>query len=211
MATIYDSWKSWHDAEGDVLQKQVVDYVIHPAGLDGKLEWFNTGLRDAEYTISELKLQKQESVLEYGCGNGRILRHLDQYNSHGVDIVPAFVEEAREKGCDAYLLEDFHEKVDKVYSLTVFIHLRHDQARTALKYIHEHLVDGGTAHIQALIYQKDKDSTNFSDMTSYKKQTFIDMAEECGFEVLETFENPGDIDKGEFGIHHNAYQVLRKV
>jgi len=211
MSVKYDNWKAWYDSEGDVLQKEVVDYVIHPAGLEGRLEWFNTGLRDAQYAIKQLNLQKHEHVLEYGCGNGRILRHLDGYHSYGVDIVPAFVKEACEKGCDAYLLDDFDKKVDKVYSITVFIHLRHEQARTALKYLHEHLEDGGTAHLQALIYQKDKDARNFSDLTCYKKQTWIKLAEECGFEVVETFENDGDLDKQEYGPNHQALQVLRKV
>ena len=212
MARKYDNWRDWYDAEGEILDKKVIDYVIHPAGLEGNLEWYNTGLRDANYTIEEIRLKQDESVLEYGCGNGRILRHLNDYNAYGVDIVPAFVNEAVEKHeCCSYLLDDCHQIVDKVYSLTVFIHLRHEQARTALKYIHEHLVDGGTAHIQALIYQKDKDATNFSDMSCYKRETFIDMAEKCGFEVLETFENDGDIDLGEFGPYHNKYQVLRKV
>lgn len=212
MARKYDNWAAWFEAEGDVLQKQIIDYVIHPAGLEGNLEWFNTGLRDANYTIDEIGLKEDESVLEYGSGNGRILRHLKDYDAYGVDIVPAFVNESVEKhDCSAYLLDDFDKKVDKVYSLTVFIHLRQEQARTALKYIHEHLKENGSAHIQALIYQKDKDATNFSDMTCYTKQTFIDMAESCGFDVVEVWENDGDIDKNDFGQYHNKYQKLVKV
>jgi len=211
MSKKYDNWNEWLQAEKHILDKKVIDYVIHPAGLQGSLEWYNTGKRDAQYTINEIDLKENESVLEYGCGNGRILRHLEYYESYGVDIVPDFVEEARLKYCDAYLLEDFDKCVDKVYSLTVFIHLRHSQAETALKYIHSHLNEGGKAYIQALIYEKDKDARNFSDMSCYKKETFIELAEKCGFKVIQTFENKGDIDKNLFGVNHNKYQILEKI
>lgn len=209
--TKYDNWNEWYLAERQYLDKRVVDYVIHPAGLEGRLEWFNTGKRDANYTIDEIDLKLNQSVLEYGCGNGRILQHLTGYESYGVDIVEDFVKEAVTLDCKAFLLEDFEKTVDKVYSLTVFIHLRHEQARTALKYIRDHLKDGGHAYIQALIYNKDKDARNFSDMTCYKKSTFRTLCEECGFEVVELFENEGDIDNNQFGANHNKYQVLKKT
>lgn len=206
----YDNWKDWHDAEKVVLNKAVIDYVIHPAGIEGSLEWYNTGLRDAQYVIAECDLKKDETVLEYGCGNGRILRHLNEYLSAGCDIVPDFVEEANAKDCEAYLLEDLKGTFKKVYSLTVFIHLRKEQARTALNYIYQHLDDDGEAYIQALVYQKDKDAKNFSDMTCYKAETWNDLCEECGFKVVELWENEGDIDNNEFGANHNKFQKLIK-
>ena len=206
----YDNWNEWYQAEKSKLSKEYADFVIHPAGMEGEEEWLKTGRENFEYTVDEINLGDNETVLEYGCGNGRILRHFANYTAYGVDIVPDFVDEANSVGCDAYLLEDFKLKVNKVFSLTVFIHLRKSQARTALKYIYEHLEDEGEAHIQALIYEKDKDAKDFSDMTCYKEETFREMAEECGFEVVELFTNKGDIDKEQYGINHNKYQVLIK-
>jgi SAM-dependent methyltransferase len=211
MTQIYDNWNEWYQAEKTLLNKNIVDYVIHPSGKDGADEWEMTGKRDSLYVIGQCNLKKEESVLEYGCGNGRILRHLKDYDSYGVDIVPQFVEEARGAGCRSYLLENFVRKVNNVYSLTVFIHLRKSQAETALKYIYEHLEEGGTAYIQALIYQKDKDAKNFSDMTSYKKESFVKIAEDAGFVIEALFENEGDIDKEEFGVNHNCFQILKKL
>ena len=77
--------------------------------------------------------------------------------------------------------------------------------------MHKHLKKKGTAYIQALIYQKDKDATNFSDMTCYRKETFIKMCEDNGFRILNIYENQGDIDKQEYGVNHNKYQVLEKI
>ena len=213
MSIVYDTWDDWYQNEKNNISKQFADFVIHPAGLEGKEEWERTGLENCNYTINELNLKSHESVLEYGSGNARILKHfgkLHNGNAYGVDIVPEFVKEANSLGCDSYLLEDFKLKVDKVYSLTVFIHLRHLQARTALLYIYDHLNDNGYAYIQALIYNKDKQARNFSDMSTYTEQTFRSLAEECGFEVIQLFTNDGDIDKEEYGPNHNKYQILKK-
>tara|TARA_S200002703_G_scaffold148575_2_gene145418 strand:+ start:2577 stop:3236 length:660 start_codon:yes stop_codon:yes gene_type:complete len=213
MSIVYDNWNQWYQNEKNNISKEFADFVIHPAGLEGKEEWEKTGLQNCNYTINELNLKSHETLLEYGCGNGRILKHFNKLhnsNAYGVDIVPQFVEEANSLGCDSYLLEDFNLKVDKVFSLTVFIHLRHLQARTALLYIYDHLHEGGYAYIQALIYGKDKQATNFSDMSCYKEETFRSLAEECGFEVIQLFTNEGDIDKEEYGKFHNKFQVLKK-
>ncbi len=213
MSVIYDNWNEWYQNEKTNISKEFADFVIHPAGLEGNDEWEKTGLENCIYTINEINLKNNETVLEYGCGNGRILKHFKKFhnaNAYGVDIVPEFIKEANNLNCDAYLLEDFNIKVDKVFSLTVFIHLRQLQARTALLYIYDHLNDSGEAHIQALIYNKDKDAKNFSDMTCYTEQTFRDLAEECGFEVIELFTNDGDIDKEQYGANHNKYQILKK-
>ena len=210
--TKYDSWLEWHDAEKTKLNKNVIDWVIHPSGIDkSNDEWESSGKNNAEYTIAEIDLNEDESVLEYGCGNGRILKHLKNYHSYGVDIVPDFVEEANDNDCDAYLLEDFKEKVDKVYSLTVFIHLRHEQAEVALKYIHEHLNEDGLAYLQVLTYGIDKDATNFSDMTMYDLKTFEEMALKCGFEIIKSYEMEGNVDKNKFSPDHNKYTVLKKL
>lgn len=213
MSIVYDTWNDWYQNEKNNISKEFADFVIHPAGLEGNDKWQKTGLENCNYTINELNLKSHETVLEYGCGNGRILKHFNKLhnsNAYGVDIVPQFVEEANSLGCDAYLLEDFKLKVDKVFSLTVFIHLRHLQARTALLYIYDHLHEGGEAHIQALIYGIDKNARNFSDMTTYTEQTFRDLCTETGFEVVELFINEGNVDEGRFGKFHNKYQVLKK-
>lgn len=212
MSVKYDNWNEWYLNEKNKNGKEYIYGTIHPAGYNkDEKEWLTSGKIASDNTINEISLKKKESVLEYGCGAGRILRHLKKYNSYGVDIVEDFVLDARKLGCKSYLLENFSRRVDKVFSLTVFIHLRKEQAITALKYIHKHLKKNGTAYIQALIYQKDKDATNFSDMTCYRKETFIKMCEENGFRILNIYENHGDIDKQEYGENHNRYQVLEKI
>ncbi len=207
---VYQTWNEWFQAEKKYFSEADKNWVIHGSGRDPE-EWEKSGQENAEYTLGLMEAKDNETILEYGCGNGRILKHIHPNKCYGVDIVPDFVKECTDSGLNAYLLEDFHEKVDKVYSLTVFIHLKHHQAEEALNYIHKHLKEGGKAYLQVLIYQKDKDSKNFSDMTCYKKQTFEKMAERCGFKVLKLWENEGDIDAGDIGEHHNKYSIFQKI
>ena len=98
-----------------------------------------------------------------------------------------------------------------ILSLTVFIHLRHEQAEEALKYIHEHLNEHGTAYLQVLTYGKDKDAINFSDMTTYNLKTFEKMALKCGFEILKSYKMVGDVNDNKFDHNHNKYTILKKI
>jgi len=210
MSRVYNTWNDWFQAEKKYFSEADKNWVIHGSGRDPE-EWEKSGMQNAEYSLDLMAIKPDETVLEYGCGNGRILKHIKPNKCYGVDIVPDFVQECKEQGLNSYLLEDFKETVDKVYSLTVFIHLKKHQAEDALKYIHNHLKEGGRAFLQVLIYQKDKDSKNFSDMTCYKKETFEKMAESCGFKIVKLWENEGDIDRGQYGKHHNKYSIFEKI
>lgn len=210
MSRVYENWNDWFQAEKKYFSEADKNWVIHGSGRD-PVEWEKSGQENAEYTLNLMEAEPHETILEYGCGNGRILRWIQPNQCYGVDIVPDFVQECKNMNLDAYLLEDFKEKVDKVYSLTVFIHLKHHQAEEALKYIHSHLKEGGRAYLQVLVYEKDKDSRNFSDMTCYKKETFEKMVESCGFKIIKLWENQGDIDEGDIGEHHNKYSIFEKI
>ena len=207
---VYKDWNEWFQAEKNMFTEADKNWVIHGSGRNPD-EWIKSGQENAQYTMDIMDLSENESVLEYGCGNGRILKWIESNEKYGVDIVPDFIEECKNQNLKAYLLEDFNEKVSKVYSLTVFIHLKHKQAEDALNYIHKHLKLGGKAYLQVLIYKKDKDSRNFSDMTTYKKETFEKLVEKCGFKIIKLWENEGDLDKGEIGEHHNKYSIFQKI
>lgn len=207
---VYNDWNEWFQAEKHFITNADKNWVIHGSGRNPD-EWIKSGQQSAEHTMDIMDLCDNETVLEYGCGNGRILKWIEPNKCFGVDIVPDFIEECKNQNLNAYLLEDFNEKVDKVYSLTVFIHLKHHQGEEALKYIHKHLKLGGKAYLQVLIYDKDKNSRNFSDMTTYKKSTFEKIVQKCGFKIIKLWENKGDLDKGEIGEHHNKYSIFQKI
>ena len=88
--------------------------AIHPSG-GNKREWFISGYLSAVDIYSLMGLPFGKSILEYGCGNGRILTHFKNHESYGVDITPQFVNEAKELGLQSFLLEEFGKKVDIVY------------------------------------------------------------------------------------------------
>lgn len=203
--------KTWDQAihEGNFsLQERKA--LIHPSGFD-EAEYFNTGKRDAAQVIKDCNLKSNEKVLEYGCGDGRIMRHLDSYNLHGVDIVQKFIDESHKFKLNTCLLQDLkHNDFDKVYSLTVFIHLNKDTSRKALQYIYDHLKDGGLAYLQILVYGFDHDASQYINLNYWKKETLINMAEEVGFKVKHIEEMKGNINKCEWAENHNNFCIFEK-
>ncbi len=203
--------KTWDQAirEGNFsLQERKA--LIHPSGMD-EAEYFNTGKRDAAQVIKDCNIKSGEKVLEYGCGDGRIMRHLGSYNLHGVDIVQKFIDESHNFKLNTCLLQDLkHNDFDKVYSLTVFIHLNKDTSRKALQYIYDHLKDGGLAYLQILVYGFDHDASQYINLNYWKKETLINMAEEVGFKVKHIEEMKGNINKSEWAENHNNFCIFEK-
>tara|TARA_A100000171_G_C2127175_1_gene144283 strand:+ start:374 stop:994 length:621 start_codon:yes stop_codon:yes gene_type:complete len=185
--------------------------LIHPSG-HNDIDYFNSGKRDALHVIKSCELKKDEFILEYGCGDGRILRHLDgHYEVQGVDICYKFIDESRKYNLRTFHIDiDLFFKFDKIYSLTVFIHLNKDQSKKALQYIYKHLKEGGKAYLQILVYGFDRNANEFIGLNYWKKETLIKMVEDIGFKVNHIEEMKGNVDEGIFANNHNNFCIFEK-
>ncbi len=202
-----DTWLDWMDKEEN--KKITPDEAIHPTGKNER-DYFISGFVDAYNIIGELNFPYDKKILEFGCGNGRILKHLREFDSWGVDIVPDFVKSCKEQNLKVFELQDLKEEFDIVFSFTVFIHLKKHEAREALKYINKVLKKGGTAHLQIPIYESNRDGCSFIDINTFDEKTFIKMIKEEGFEIKELNKNEGHFSYENFGINHDKFQVLIK-
>ena len=204
------NFKDWASAiKNNDLSNQDKSALIHPSGYKDN-DYFNSGLNDAMHIIDRCSLNENDKILEYGCGNGRIMRHLLNYNISGVDIVPDFVKVARDYKCRSFLLTDCNETFNKIFSLTVFIHLTRKQAETALKYIYSHLQDEGTAYIQFLNYGFNKEGNKFIELNYYDTEELNNLVKKCGFKITKLIKMKGDIHKAEWAINHNELCELKK-
>lgn len=90
---------------------------------------------DGERFIEALRLRPNTSVLEIGCGTGRLAVRVIPYCSGyvGVDVSPKTVEKAKEHIgqndtaniiCGDFLSYAFSERFDVVYSSLTFMHIR---------------------------------------------------------------------------------------
>ena len=201
------TWKDW--VENETNKKITSSEAIHPSGINER-DYFISGFCDAFKIMEELNFPYDKTILEYGCGNSRILRHLKEYDAYGVDIVPDFVEESRDLGCNAYELKDLEILVDIVYSYTVFIHLKKDECREALKYIYDKLKPDGLAYLQIPIYDSNRTGCSFIDINTFDEKTFKKMVDDEGFEILSMIKSEGVFDYSNIGVNHDKFQVLKK-
>jgi SAM-dependent methyltransferase len=192
--------QSWIDAG----KSNRANGYIHPSG-DVSQDAYEASGRDDALVISQ-KIGDADSVLEFGCGNGRILRNLHHPNVYGVDISPELIA-----GLDnACLVSEFTGAVDAIYSVSVFIHLKRNEAAEALRWIHEHLNPGGKAYLQIPVYEIGREPDSWLDVGVWSPIEFAICATQNKFSVIEMWGNAGAFDYESIGPHHNALQVLIK-
>jgi ubiquinone/menaquinone biosynthesis C-methylase UbiE len=92
-------------------------------------------------------------VLEYGCGVGRVLEHVEATRRIGVDVAPGFLKEAERRGIETLLTDGIHidlpdDSVDFVFSVMVFQHINRAAHPERLAELRRVLKSGGGAWLQ---------------------------------------------------------------
>lgn len=59
--------------------------------------WFSQEDQDARFEIVKKYLERSDSILDVGCGQGDILRHISSTEYLGIDITPEMIQLARVK------------------------------------------------------------------------------------------------------------------
>ena len=200
--------KTWHDWK-QFNNNQ--DAAIHPSGRDPG-EYDSHGLMAVNDLIQLIPDIQHKKTLDYGCGNGRMLRHMTRWPVYGVDVVPEFIEEAQKYNDKAFLREHLLDtNFEIVYSITVFIHLDDEQTKEALEYIHERLLPRGLAYLQVPLYDHTTSPRDFVDVRTWNVNDFLNLIERVGFEVEELWLNQGRFSYDQIGENHDKLQKLIKI
>lgn len=191
------TWHDWRQVSSDP------NPLIHPSGKFGTYE--QQGAQEAKELLTLIPDITTKKTLDFGCGNGRLLRHLPSV--YGVDIVADFVAEAQKYTdkaflCDHLLDTDF----DIVYSISVFIHLSDEDTKVALQYIHKRLKPGGEAYLQIPVYETHTSPRDFIDVRTWTVDTLLNLCEEVGFECDELWTNNGSFSYTDVGPNHHRLQ-----
>jgi len=187
--------------------------LIHPSGID-KDKYNQSGKRDAEIIKNACNFGGNKKILEYGCGNGRILKHLSNYNIYGVDLVDDFLNDAKNNGIkNLYNINDsFDEKFDIIYSYTVFIHLSDNDTINALKYIYDKLKNNGKAYLQIPLYEKQTNHKgNFIDVRSWETNNLFPILQNMGFNIENYNVSNGEFNYYNIGKYHDSFIELSKL
>ena len=194
---------SWKDEKNN-------DWHIHPSG-DSERNYFMSGLESAYQIVKILDYPYNKKVFEYGCGNGRIMKHLQALDIYGCDINPKYINQAKQQNLKCDLLENFEKfNFDICYSYTVFIHLNYESSKVALKYIYDRLKKGGIAYLQIPIYATNRSGNSYIDINTMELMTFRNLVEEVGFRVIEYHTNHGAFSYNNIGVNHDKFQILMK-
>ena len=109
-------------------------------------DFHDEGLQQAKFL--EEYYFPNDIVLEYGCGIGRILKHIKARRKIGLDIVPKFISIAKQDlNSEYYLIDEFKETADFIYSISVIQHNVKEEREIMMKNIFNLLRTGGSALI----------------------------------------------------------------
>lgn len=218
--TSYEQTKAgWDNAA-----KTNADAAIHPAGLQGKKIYEQSGSFDVDTIIAALnqidptRLENSPTIIDYGCGNGRVSLPLSIAFSHvyAIDCSYEMLQQLpRDTNITPVLSVDnwfgLPEPADFAFSISVFIHNNHNSGLQMMKAISENLKPGGIALLQIPIYDYSREPANWTDVGVWSIEQFKHCARISGFSILETHVNPGHFTFSNIGKNHHRFQVLQKM
>jgi cyclopropane fatty-acyl-phospholipid synthase-like methyltransferase len=118
-------------------------------------EFFNEGKLEAELLNKSGNFDANSTVLEFGCGIGRILKFINipHENKIAVDVCQVYLdkisEPMRKVKSDGYSIPDINEdSVDFIYSLMVFQHINKRDHISLFSQLFSFLKPGGKMLIQ---------------------------------------------------------------
>lgn len=167
------------------------------------------------------------SVLEFGCGDGRILLEWhDGWERWGCDASQNMLQRLHERaqvldqsvtwfrwaGMLPWTTAVAHRRTfDVVYAVTVFIHQPMTDGSVMFYNVAELVAPGGLLLLGHPLYQQPREGQAWNDVTTWSAEGLAAMAQAAGLDVVELWESPGGWDWGqELGPYHGATQVLRR-
>lgn len=202
-----NNWKRWDE----IALTEGRQGSIHPSGNNAK-DYFESGLKVAK----EIMKYNSESILEYGCGDGRILKHLHCKKLIGVDASEnMLLNYEGDKGTilvqsSPIAIFDKSITADLIFTCTCFIHMTLSQGRRAFINLSKHLNPGGIFLFDIPIYDVEKENGAWNDISCWTEQMLFDAAKEAGLKIREYYTNPGEFAWDNIGEDHGQFHVLYK-
>jgi cyclopropane fatty-acyl-phospholipid synthase-like methyltransferase len=172
---------------------------IHPTG-HSKEAYEQSGKQYADMILEHVK--EGDLVLDYGCGNGRVLKHIREPKI-GIDIVP---EAAAMVG--GFTPDKYKGKVDVIYSVNVLIHNSYENGCKIIEWMHGRLKKKGKLLLQIPIYDKAKEPGNWTDVGVWTIEMFKEAVKD--FDILDAQTNPGKFTFENIGPNHFKFHTLVK-
>jgi SAM-dependent methyltransferase len=129
-------------------------YRVKQMGNEDQLRFWREGREFVEHMLKAVAVDSFSSVLDYGCGIGRLLRCMAPRaaQAHGVDISPALLAKAASE-CPSATLHHYEQwqasppVVEFCYSAIVFQHIPERQGLAILEKLLNHTQNACALHI----------------------------------------------------------------
>ena len=193
------------------------------ASFDDHNKWVTGSRPPEEYDASGWAYARQladlcpdhrdRTLLEWGCGSGRVTQYLAYLFRHvwAVDLAPGMIERVRARRLPEttlHLTDGFDLppglSVDVIYSFTCWFHNLKPDLVPILRSCHEALQPGGRLLFQLPVYDTPQDPADFQDIACWTPEEFRALAAATGFAVVRLRANPGAFRYDRVGPDHYA-------
>lgn len=163
--------------------------------------WGRTGKDFAALTVAALPPTCYPSIVEFGCGPGRVTRWLAKYYQHvfAVDIAPVMADRVNALGLanvttitddGTGLVAGTHE-VDAVYSSLVLMHNRREDVQRIFTEFRRIVRVGGRVAFQMPCYEAHYEPLSWRQVAQWTQPELIALAEATGFTPTRIWANAG--------------------
>jgi len=182
---------------------------IHPSGTDpGAYE--ASGMAAARSVMEAAPAGSV--VLDYGCGNGRVLRFLgDYFKSYGYDTSETMRDLARTTCPKAHIIDVVPEAFfDLVYAHAVFIHHTHANGAKMLADLTRCVRPGGIVAAQIPIFDVAREPESWIGVCIWTRPQLEEAARAAGLEVIKLYASPGAFTYETVGVNYFQLQEFRR-
>jgi len=188
------------------------NHVLWITGRASPESYALSGWSDAARLASLCPGYRDQTVLEWGCGSGRVTQYLCRLfrHVHAVDISAGMLMLLEREGlpdltahwtAGADLPPDF-EPVDVVYSYLCWMHCRKDDLPDILRTCRRVLKPTGRMLFQLPVYDEPRSPETFIDSACWTPREFLDLAEENGFAIVRMEASVGAFAPDAVGEAH---------
>lgn len=188
------------------------NHILWTTGMDSVDRYDLSGWRDAEALTRLCPEHRDQTILEWGCGGGRVTQYLCRLfrRVHAVDIAPGMLMILERWGLPSLTvhltegaeLPDDLEPVDLIYSYLCWMHCRKEDLPEILRTCRRALKPTGRLLFQLPVYDEPRSPETFMDLACWTPREFLAMAEETGFAVVRMEASVGAFALDSVGEAH---------
>lgn len=188
-----------------------VDHALWITGSSSLDAYDRSGWEDSVCLASSCPGYRDQTILEWGCGSGRVTQYLCRMfrHAHAVDISEGMLRLLCRRGLPDLSVHhtsgaDLPSEisVDVVYSYLCWMHNRKEDLPAILRTCRQVLKPTGKLLFQLPVYDAPRSPETFMDLACWTPQEFLSLADETGFAVTQMSASVGAFTPSSIGDAH---------